>query len=44
MGHTDRLKTEYSIQPKSKTVLSREQSITALEMYPFLFEETLAFA
>lgn len=39
MGHAARLKTEYSFQTESKTLLSREQSITALETHPLLFGE-----
>lgn len=36
MGHTARLKTEYCFQTGSKIVLSREQSITSLEIHPVL--------
>lgn len=39
MGHAARLKTEYSFQTGSKSLLSREQSITALETHPLLFGE-----
>lgn len=41
MGHAARLKTEYSFQTESKTILSKEGSITALETHPLLFVEKL---